>query len=152
MATMPRLRISGPLAPYDSGLWSHLLAQGYSPSTSKQLLYLASRLSRWLADAGLQLKALTRENIEEFFSERRQAGYTARLTARSLRPILQYLELEGKVALPKTVVPRCAIERLLNEYERFLDEERGLQARGRSNHRYYAKKFLSHRFDSNNLG
>jgi hypothetical protein len=101
MATMPGMPISGPLAAYVGGLWSYLRAQGYSQLTSKLLLYLASRLSSWLVDTRLRLRDLTRENIEVFFSERRQAGYTTHLTPRSLKPILQYLESEGSVALPK---------------------------------------------------
>ena len=152
MATMSRVRISGPLVPFIGGVWSYLLAQGYTPLTSKNLLRLVSHLSRWLVEAGLRLSDLTRERIELFFNERRQTGYTSYLTPRSLKPILQYLESEGIVALPKTVVPRGAIEQLLDKYERFLVEERGLQATTiRSYYRRYAQKFLSYRFDSKNL-
>jgi len=48
MTTMPPIRICGPLVPFVGGVWSHLLAQGYSPLTSRNLLSLVSHLSRWL--------------------------------------------------------------------------------------------------------
>lgn len=88
MATIPRIRINGPLVPFVGRVWSHLLAQGYTPRTSKNLLRLVSHLSRWLVDAGLRLSDLTRERIEAFFGDRRQAGYKSHLTPGSLRPIL----------------------------------------------------------------
>jgi site-specific recombinase XerD len=145
---MPRIRISGPLEPYVGGVWSHLIAQGYTPLTSKNLLRLASHLSRWLVDARVRLSALTREHVEAFFGERRHAGYRSYLTPRSLRPILQYLEVEGVVSLPKTVALRSAVDELLDEYEQFLVKERGLQASTVFYYRHYAQKFLSHRLDS----
>ena len=75
MTTIPRIRINGPLVPFVGRVWSHLLAQGYRPRTSKNLLHLVSHLSRWLVAAGLRLSDLTRESIEAFFGDRRQAGY-----------------------------------------------------------------------------
>ena len=56
------------------------------------------------------------------------------------------------MSLPESVVPRSAGDDLLDEYEQFLVKERGLQAStARGYYRSYAKKFLSHRFDSNSL-
>ena len=152
MAIMPKIRISGPLAPYVGGAWSYLLAQGYTPLVSQCKLRLASQLSRWLVDAGVRLSALTREHVEAFFGERRQAGYRSNVTPRSLSSILRYLEEKGVVSLLEAVVQRSAVDDLLDEYEQFLVKERGLQASTvRSYYRSYAKKFLSHRFDSNSL-
>jgi len=152
MAIMPNIRISGPLAPYLGGVWSHLLAQGYTPLSSKNLLSLVSHLSRWLVDTGVRLSDLTREHVEAFFDERRRAGYASFFTPRALSPILQYLEAKGVVLLPEAVVRRSAVDDLLDEYEQFLVNERGLKVSTASGYyRYYAKRFLSHRFGSNNL-
>ena len=73
MTTMPNTRISGPLAPYIGGVWSHLLAQGYTPLTGGNMLRLVSHLSRWLVDKAVRLSDLTREHVEVFFGERRRA-------------------------------------------------------------------------------
>lgn len=148
MTTIPRIRISGPLVPFVGRVWSHLLAQGYRPRTSKNLLHLVSHLSRWLVAAGLRLSDLTREGIEAFFGDRRQAGYKSHLTPLSLRPILQYLEAEGVVSIPEVLVTRNTVEELLDEYEHFLLKERGLQVSTARCYRQYAEKFLSHGFDS----
>ena len=75
MTTIPRIRIDGPLVPFVGRVWSHLLAQGYAPRSSENLLRLVSHLSRWLVDAGLRLNDLTRERIDAFFADRKQAGY-----------------------------------------------------------------------------
>ena len=100
----------------------------------------------------MRLSALTREHVEAFFGERRQAGYRSNVTPRSLSSILRYLEEKGVVSLLEAVVQRSAVDDLLDEYEQFLVKERGLQASTvRSYYRSYAKKFLSHRFDSNSL-
>ena len=116
------------------------------------LFFLRLGLSRWLVDAGVRLSALTREHVEAFFCERRRAGYRRNITPRSLDAILRYLEAKGVVSLPESVVPRSAGDDLLDEYEQFLVKERGLQAStARGYYRSYAKKFLSHRFDSNSL-
>ena len=72
MTTIPRIRINGPLVPFVGRVWSHLLAQGYTPRSSKNLLRLVSHLSRWLVDAGLRLSDLTRERIQAFFGDRRR--------------------------------------------------------------------------------
>jgi site-specific recombinase XerD len=147
MPAMPRIRISGPLVPHLGGVWSHLLAQGYTPLYSKNLLRLASHLSRWLVDTGVRLRSLRREHLERFFRERRHAGYTCFLTPRSLTPVLQYLEAEGIVSLPEALVARSTVDELLDEYEQFLVKERGLQAATICYYRRYAQKFLSLRFD-----
>ena len=66
MAIMPNIRISGPLAPYIGGVWSHVLAQGYTPLTGRNMLRLVSHLSRWLVDTTVRLSELTREHVEVF--------------------------------------------------------------------------------------
>ena len=100
MAILPNIRISGPLEPYVSGVWSHLIAQGYTPLTSRNLLRLVSHLSRWLVDVKVRLSDLTREHVKLFFEERRRLGCRSYFTPRSLSSILQYLEAMGVVSLP----------------------------------------------------
>jgi site-specific recombinase XerD len=152
MARTPGVCISGPLTPFIDGVWSYLLAQGYSPLSGRNMLRLVSHLSRWLVAADLGLSDLSHEHVETFFSERRKIGYISYLTPRSLRPILQYLESEGVLNLPRKVVPRSATDHFLDEYERFLVEERGLKTTTvRNFYRRHARKFLSYRFGSNSL-
>ena len=152
MAIMPNIRISGPLAPYIGGVWLHVLAQGYTPLTGRNMLRLVSHLSRWLVDTTVRLSELTREHVEVFFRERRRAGYKSYLTPRSLDSILEYLEAKGVVSLPEAEVRHSAVDDLLDEYEQFLVKQRGLKAStARGYYRSCAQKFLSHRFDSNSL-
>ncbi len=76
MATTPRIRINGPLVPFVGRVWSHLLAQGYRPRSSKNLLRLVSHLSRWLVDAGL--RQISQNVHTNFWRLRQRAGLNHR--------------------------------------------------------------------------
>ena len=152
MAIMPNIRISGPLAPFIDGVRSYLLAQGYTPLSSNNLLRLMSHLSRWLVHTGTRLRDITREHIEAFFCERRQAGYIHFLTPRSLSSILKYLEAEGVVSLPESAAPPpSALDELMDDYARYLVDERALQPRTVRYYRLSARTFLSEHVDSEGL-
>jgi hypothetical protein len=59
---------------------------------------LVAHLSRWMIDGGLAISALTPATVDAYFAERRATGYYNSLTARSLRPLLDYLRELGVVA------------------------------------------------------
>jgi site-specific recombinase XerD len=63
-----------------------------------------------------------------YFAERRAAGYSSSLTARSLRPLLDYLHELGVVAALGPVTATTPRERLLGRYRNYLFAERGLAA------------------------
>lgn len=119
------IRITGPLKSYVGDVWSALLARGYTPLSSGNLLRLMGRLSDWLEGLGLQAQELTNARIEEFLEERRQSGYTQYLSRRGLEPILQHLQTAGVVSLSEhTELPASELDRLLNDYGQYLLHER----------------------------
>ncbi|MGH9460753.1 MAG: site-specific integrase [Vicinamibacteria bacterium] len=146
MAARPSIRIQGPLAPYQDGLWSYLLGQGYARLSSVNLLRVMSHLSRWLESQGLELGKLTWALFEAFVRERRQAGYTHFLSLRALSPIMKFLEGKGVVSLP--VLSLSPLDKLLNGYARFLTEERALQPTTVKQYKTYARMFLSEKLGS----
>ena len=124
----PTIRISGPLTDRLPELRSDLLRQGYTPLSCRNLLYLASHLSRWLEEQGLGLCDLSDEQIDSFFCARRAEGYTTYLNPRGLAPIRRFLTEAGLVLVPepKPAPPLTPLQRLLSEYEHSLVHDRGL--------------------------
>ncbi len=119
-------RVSGPLAPCAVGFESWLIARGYSPSTVGHRLWQFDQLSRWLDREGLEADELTAECAERFVDERRAAGYVTWVAARSTVLPLEYLRELGVVPGPVSVVVEGPLEVLLENYSRYLFDERGL--------------------------
>lgn len=86
------VRFVGPLAPFSRGFAEELARLGFTTFSARGQLGLAAHLSRWLAEAGLGAGALTAPVAEAFVSARRVLGYTAYLTPKALRPLLDYLQ------------------------------------------------------------
>ena len=138
------VRLAGPLVPHRDGLWAALLAQGYAPRSSVNLLRLMAHLSRWLEAQAIEPKELDSERIEEFLEHRRAAGYTERLSPRGLKPILRYLRCSGAIPTPLPIPADLpAVEVLLGEYENYLTQERALAPVTLPAYLHIARQFLS---------
>jgi site-specific recombinase XerD len=99
---------------------------GYSKWTVKQHLRLLARLSRWLADAGLEVGAVATEQVEQFFRARCDAGYVNLRTSQSVAPLVSYLRRVGALADAQPPVAIGPVEQLLERFGRYLLDERGL--------------------------
>lgn len=119
--------MTGPLVPWQDGLWADLLRRGYAQFSARNVVGVASHLSRWLTAVRVAPSALTEDRIEAFLQARRAAGYTCWLSRRGLEPILRFLRSVGAIPLPG---PRpqdlTPIGRLLIAYRSYLVEERGI--------------------------
>jgi integrase/recombinase XerD len=120
--------VRGPLEPYADGLRDELERLGYTPLSAAGHVRLVAHLSRWMIQWGLSLSSLTPLTVDAYFAERRVAGYSNSLTARSLRPLLDYLQVLGVVAAPGPVTATSPCELLLDRYRDYLLGERGLAA------------------------
>jgi site-specific recombinase XerD len=87
---------------------------------------LLARLSRWLQDAGLEVTAVATEQVEQFFSTRRDEGYVNLRTPQSVAPLLSYLRRVGVLAEAQPPVVAGPVEQLLEQFRRYLLGERGL--------------------------
>jgi integrase/recombinase XerD len=72
---------------------------------------------------------------------RRSAGYAHLLSVRGMSPLTNYLRSVGAIPVPASV-PRTAVADLLNAFERFLRDERGLAAGTVRNYLSAANLFL----------
>ncbi len=121
-------RVRGPLQPYAVGLRGELERLGYTPLSAAGHVRLVAHLSRWMIDGSLSISALTPATVDAYFADRRAAGYYNSLTARSLRPLMDYLQELEVVAAPGPVTATTPCDRLLGCYRDYLLAERGLVA------------------------
>ena len=121
-----RVAIPGPLGPYTAGFRQELARLGYTPLSAIVHLRLTARLSRWLAEQGLEVGGLTASRVEAFFAQRRSAGYMNSRTARSVQPLVGYLQRIGAVAPYAPPPPTTPTQVVLARYAQYLRLERGL--------------------------
>src|SRR5262245_1479774 len=120
-----RILVDGPLAPFTDGLRRGLVRRGYAADTINEHVHLLADLSSWLCTQGLGASELTDEVHQEFLQARRASGWRFGVTGRAFAPILGYLRELG-VTPPSTVaIPATPLDRLLFEYCRYLEDERG---------------------------
>jgi len=135
------VRMTGPLAVHQDGLWSHLCGLGYARFSAKNLLGVAAHLSRWLQADDLSLSDLTEDRIDAFLRDRRAAGYVCWRSPKGLVPILSYLRSAG-AAPPPDPAPASPQTELLQAYESYLLEERGVTSATVDGYRRTVRKFL----------
>ena len=128
MSGLLGVRFSGPLAGYAEGFAAELGRQGYKATGVRGQLFLVAHLSRWLAERGLELSALSaREVVVEFFEDRRSSGRTNYRTVQALVALLGYLSGLGVLKL-LPVAELAPAQALLERYRAYLMRERGLGA------------------------
>lgn len=121
-----RVRVRGPLAPYAAGYVAELARVGYTASGATLQLRLVADLSAWLECEGIELGSLAPAEVNQFLATRRAAGHTRYVSAKAIRPPLEYLRGLGVVPIAPEVEPDGPIDRLLARYRRYLLVERSL--------------------------
>jgi len=122
-----RVRMAGPLAPFQDAIWTDLLGRGYSPLSAKNLLRVTAHLSRWMDADGLSPQDLTQDRLQAFLDHRIDCGYRCWRTLRGIESILLPLRDQGMVPPPEPPPEEnTPLAQLLREYETYLLEDRGL--------------------------
>jgi len=153
MAELSRVRFEGPLAPHSDKLWGHVLAEGYTPLSGRNLLRLAAHLSRWLIEQRIGLDSLSPNRLDAFLRYRRESGYTSHLSQRSLQPLLSCLRKTGVVPVQEEAVgARTPIDKLLDSYEEYMVQERGVTSATVDGYGRSIRRFLIDRFGAGDLG
>lgn len=137
--------VAGPLAPFAARFKARLEELGYTPLTTVNILRLLSHLSRWLDAHGLTAADLSSVWVEQYFGERRAAGYRGLRSSRSLTVLLEMLRAEGVLVGEEPAPPCSAVETLLAAFENYLLTERGLAASTARAYVLRARRFLTRR-------
>lgn len=137
-----RVRVTGPLACYAEGLRRELETRGYAPGSVALQLQLMAQLSRWLDAHQLDVSGLTRRRVEEFFEVRRLRVRVLQVSPAALRVLFDHLDDVGM--LPTEELTQLGpAELLVEEFGRFLLQERALEVRTAQRYQYVAGRFLA---------
>lgn len=114
----------GPLGPHIESFANLLTQQGYRPAVGWRKIYLVARLSRWLERKNVTLKDLEERHITAFLHARWKR-VSKRCGEATLMALLQHLR-ESQVTRASAPKPLNDLGLVLQEYGRFLAQERGL--------------------------
>lgn len=140
---LSRTVVSGPLAPYADGFRDDLGGWGYAARSIGGQMRLVAHLSTWLEDQALPVAEMTGQVVDSFLRARREAGHASGVTARAVAPLLRYLRGLGVLPQPGQRVPETAVEVLLEQFRRYLVEERGLATTSVRAYLRYGELFLA---------
>ena len=126
------------------GFRTYLVERGYCPLWVQFHLGRFAQVSRWMEAEGLDVAGLAVKDMQRFLDERRQLGYVSRLSPGSLRPLVDYLRTLGLLSVAEDAEPTAA-DRLLEQFCRYLLEERGLTAGSVRLYARTARRFLAER-------
>jgi integrase/recombinase XerD len=135
--------VAGPLAPYTEGFLARLEELGYTPLSAVNSMRLMVHLSRWLHARGLTATDLSGVRVEQYFRERRAAGYLGSRSPRSLSVLLKVLHAEGVLAAEQPLPPGSASEALLASFQNYLLAERALALSTTRAYVLRARRFLT---------
>jgi integrase len=133
------------LAAFAPGFVEDLVARGYRPGPAGDQLRLMADVSRWLAERELAAGDLTVGVAERFAADRRAARRARFVSARALRPLLDYLHDLGVAPRVVATAASTPVEALIERYSLYLLERRGLAASSVRNYVGVARTFLCDR-------
>jgi hypothetical protein len=138
-----RGHVKGLLGPYGEEFRARLLASGYTWGSAVRQVHLMAHFSRWVGENELSLGEIDRGTVQAFLESRRGTGYVSYLSERGIAPMLAYLRDVGLV--PLETLPRpTPVGALLEEFERYLIDERGLGADSVRSYVGVAGQFAAH--------
>jgi site-specific recombinase XerD len=131
--------MTGPLTPHAEGFAAELAAHGYTDLSAANQLRLMADLSRWLEAVHIPVAAIDHRTVVRFLAKRRRT-HTQFITDRGLAPLLEYLGSIDAVAFARPTGGPAS--KLLQDYERYLVEERAVLAARRQLCLTIASEFL----------
>jgi integrase/recombinase XerD len=135
---------SGPLVSYIEDFAASLIGEGYAPYTLKTKYQLVGDLSAWLARRGLPLAALDAKHFRQFYVHRH--GGCRRGDARSEQQLLEFLRAREAIPPLASKAKPNSIDALVQAYERFLRNERGVSAATLTSYLPIIRRFLAQSF------
>jgi len=135
-------RKPGDLGPFIQGMQATLLALGYTPGATRNMLKVVGQIGRWLQSEGLSIVDLDEETLGRFAAARRESGYRQVHFRGVFRVLLRFLRAMDAVPARAVVVP-TALEALVENYRQWLIGERDLAATTVLRYESLARRFLS---------
>ena len=139
---LDRLRV-GPLASYLDAYLKLIEQEGFLPSSVPMQMYAIARFSNWLQTVQLDLHQVDEATVERFLQRD-----PSMLHGGESAPVRRFLALLCEMGLTATRPPesRNCQQRFIDEYRRYLRQERGLAETSLPNYVSFAEQLLSSRF------
>lgn len=134
----------GPLSPYlDSFAW-RLYECGYSPGVGQGYIRCISYLSQWLEQQGFESHQLDERKIRDHLEGLKHH----KDTVISSSPHLLFLSYLREIGVIKRPPPQTMsqVERVVNQYVKYLRQERGLAESTIPHRRIFPRRFLEEQF------
>jgi len=139
----------GPLGPHIDRFAALISQQGYCRPNGWQKIGLFTDLSRWLERKHIKLKQLDERQIETFFKARWKRVPNRSGDRTTMAVLLRHLREEH--VIPISPLSTSAVDLIIRGFERFLLQERGLTPASVEQYLPVARRFLSHRFPTENV-
>ena len=144
--TIERMK-QGPLGRYIILYGDALIAHGYRRKSCRRKLQLAADFTRWLARKKILPNRVIAQHVADFLQFRKRSGVGIQLGDRTA--VIVFLKLLREQRVIKERIPQPPVtpsQKLLSEYDLYLQKERALSLATRINYIPFARQFLVSRF------
>ncbi len=140
---LSRLRIDGPLVPFLHPYMDHLARQGFSQVAFLKKTLLMSEFSKWLKEQNVGMDEISTDHPGAFLRHRGRSLKILPGDSFALAGVLTWLK-ERKVLGSPIRAELSERDRLLQQYSKYLQEERGLEQTTISQYTGCMRDFLRH--------
>lgn len=136
------------LARHTEGFFEYLRQLGYSPRTASEKRDLLARLGGWLDGREPTDASFDQATLDLFHRSLNRAGRRRRGEVATGRMLLEYLQGLGCVPIPPPLTSEPnAIDKIVQDYGRFLSSERGLVSATSINYLRVVRSLLTGQFE-----
>jgi integrase/recombinase XerD len=137
----------GPLGPHIVTYMEHLRTEGYARKSAHRMLRIVVGFSRWLERKDIEVAQIVHHHTVDYLRSRKRSGYHPHLCDQpALARMLKLLAEHGAIAdLDPQPLPTPG-EKLLQQYDAYLQKERGLAWRTRIDYAPFVRQFVTHQF------
>jgi integrase/recombinase XerD len=139
----------GPLGHYITLYGDQLLAHGYRRKSCRRKLQLAADFTRWLDRKKIVGQQVILRHVGDFLQSRKRSGVGIHLGDRAA--VIGFLKLLREQRVTKETIPQPPVtpsQKLLREYDLYLQKERALSLATRIYYVPFVQQFLVSRFGS----
>jgi site-specific recombinase XerD len=144
--TIERMK-RGPLGRYITLYGDELLAHGYRRKSCRRKLQLAADFTRWLDRKKIVAKQVIVRHVGDYLQSRKRSGVGIHLGDRAA--VIDFLKLLREQRVTKERIslrPVTPSQKLLREYDLYLQTERALSLATRINYLPFVRQFVVSRF------
>jgi len=136
--------LDGPLSVHIGGFAKWLRDEGYALYSRHRQVRLAACFSRWLGEEGVDLSDVGSEHVSRYLRTHARQVKIARGDAAALRYFLSFLQRLGVIPAERiSPRPLSPVERVVQEFERYLLHDRALAQATAVNYVPFVRGFLA---------